>query len=114
MKALKPQLKPHIGCLTCGGGEMREKPKEILASMHTRIYSGFGGWTIVADGKMVWSPPHDKEWDEFPTLMTFENMARKAPKRDWRAVLDLPLRSAEYQRQGRNRWVLVKSGMGFA
>ncbi len=115
MNALKAKVSEiHYGCSNCGGGEMRRKPKEILASMHTRIYNGFGGWMITAGEKCVYSPPCDLEYEDYPTLMKFENMARKEPTKDWRAILTLPLREAEYQRQGRNRWVLIKTGRGFA
>ena len=89
-----------------------------LASMRTRIYGGFGGWIITAKirekSSYTYVPPADKEWREYPTLMKFELMARKHPGWDWRAELDLPLRSAVYQRQGKNKWVLVESGQGFA
>jgi hypothetical protein len=114
MKKLKPEMKPHIGCLCCGGAEMKIGEKEITASMKTRIYGGFGGWTITRNNECVFQPDCNGEWKSFPTLMKFENMARRSPKADWRAVLFLPLREAEYQRQGKNRWVLVRTGMGFA
>ena len=110
----KPELKPHIGCLNCGCGEMRRGEKEITARMNTRIYNGFGGWSILRDGELVYEGDPNGEWESFPTLMKFELMARKAPEADWRASCYLPLRGAVYQRQGRNRWVLVKTGMGFA
>lgn len=114
MTKLKPELNPHIGCLNCGGGEMRRGKDEITATMRTRIYGGFGGWCIRADGEAVYWPPGDIGWKKYPTLMKFELLARKSPRKDWRAILNLPLRYMEYQRQGRNRWVLVKSGLGFA
>ena len=114
-KKEEPCLKPHIGCLNCGAGEMRgSRHDKITASMRTRIYNGFGGWSILRDGDVVYMGPHDGEWEDFPTLMTFENRARKDPDHDWRAICDLPLRSATYQRQGNNEWVLIDSGMGFA
>ncbi|MFH1603472.1 MAG: hypothetical protein ABIH03_06160 [Pseudomonadota bacterium] len=114
---LPPHVDPHIGCMNCGGGEMMlasADPKVIKASMHTRIYNGFGGWRISKDDKTVFMGDPQGEWEDFPTLMKFENMARKEPDSDWRAGCHLPLRSAEYQRQGHNLWVLVESGMGFA
>ena len=112
---LPPCHEPHIGCLNCGGGEMRGNAKtEITATTRTRIYGGFGSWCIKRDDEIVYSPPSEGEWTDYPTLMKFENMARKDPDHDWRAQCDLPLRDATYQRQGRNRWVLVASGMGFA
>jgi hypothetical protein len=113
VKKLKPVLKPPIGCLDCGCREMRGGKKEITTPMSTRIYNGFGGWSIWRNEKHIFSGDPQGKWESFPTLMKFELMARKRGG-DWRAKLDLPLRDAEYQRQGKNRWVLVKSGLGFA
>ena len=113
-KKLKPCTKPFIGCLNCGGGEMRKENAIIKASMNTRIYNGFGGWTILKDNKVVYMGPTDAEWEDYPTLMKFENMARKDPDHDWRLILDAPLRGREYQRQGHNNWVLIRSDEGFA
>lgn len=106
--------KPYIGCLNCGGGEMTKTINGITASMYTRIYNGFGGWTITRDGKMIYQGPADFDFHEYPTLMKFENMARKDPDHDWRAECFLPLRGATYQRQGVNSWVLIESNQGFA
>ena len=114
MRKLKPCLKPYIGCLNCGGEEMKRVPGEIRAEMFTRIHGGFGGWKIKAASKVVYDPPPDLDWEEYPTLRKFELKARREPNRDWRAIYDGAMRSAEYQRQGYNRWVLVKSGKGFA
>ena len=113
MKKYKPELKPHIGCLNCGCGEMKRSKKEITASLKTRIYNGFGGWSIYKGGELIYQGDSNAEWESFPTLMKFELMARKSPG-DWRANCFLPLREAYYQRQGRNRWVLIKTGIGFA
>lgn len=90
----------------CGG--------DVVASMHTKIYDGFGGWYISKDSECVFQPDPNTPWGQSPTLMRFENMARKDPDHDWRAHLLLPLREAVYQRQGKNKWVLVKVGQGFA
>lgn len=92
---------------------MKRKKTEILASLKTKIYNGFGGWRIKKDNKVFYEGNPRGEWESFPTLMKFELAARKSPG-DWKAHVDLPLRSACYQRQGKNRWVLIESGMGFA
>jgi hypothetical protein len=110
-----PHIKPSIGCWTCGCSEMRQPTNDkILARMNTKIYGGFGWWTILMDGDVIYQPPPDGEWKDFPTLMRFENMARKDPDHDWRAECFLPLRGATYQRQGKNEWVLIDSNQGFA
>lgn len=111
---LPPHTDPYIGCLTCGAGEMRGTKEKIIASLRTKIYQGYGGWHITRDGKTVYSGDPDVEWKSYPSLMTFENMARKNPDHDWRAECFLALREATYQRQGKNEWVLVSSGDGFA
>jgi len=104
----------HIGCLNCGGGEMLRQGDEIIAKLNTVIYGGFGGWCIKADSEYIYYPNEELPWDEYPVLQDFETLARKEPHRDWRAILTLPLREAEYQRQGENRWVLIRTSEGFA
>ena len=113
-KKQKPHTKPHIGCLNCGGGEMRGTKDKITISMKTRMYNYFGGWHIEKDGETVYRGVAYLDFEEYPTLMKFENMARKDPNRDWRAVLYLPLSGSTYQRQGKNEWVLIDSNLGFA
>lgn len=46
--------------------------------------------------------------------MDLELIARKKPKKDWRVELISAFESLIYQRQGRNKWVLVEVGMGYA
>ena len=48
------------------------------------------------------------------TAMYLERIARKKPKRDWRVELISAFKSLTYQRQGRNKWVLVEIGKGYA
>lgn len=114
MEKVRAHTNPHIGCLNCGGGEMRGTKEKITANMRTRIYNSFGGWTITKNDELVYMGPQDLEFNEYPTLMKFENMARKDPDNDWRAECFLPLRGATYQRQGKNEWVLIDSNQGFA
>lgn len=99
--------KIHQGCLNC-------PPVLSKAKMYTRIAVGFGFAGIKKDSKVIFSEDPQQDWKDIPTLMKFENMARKDPNHDWRLILDAPLRSREYQRHGKNQWVLVKSGQGFA
>ena len=84
-----PHLKPHLGCMNCGGGEMRREKDIITVPMNTRIYGGFGGWCIKKGDEYIYCPG-EMEWDGYQTLMTFENMARKEPDHDWRAVFTSP------------------------
>jgi hypothetical protein len=52
-------------------------------------------------------------WDEAQELSAFEEIAKKVPDHDWRHHLDLPLRSAVYQRHDDGKWVLIERGEGF-
>jgi len=108
MEKLKPVPKKEIyhGCLNCGGTSSNLK-------MNTKIIAGFGIAQITRNGKTIYLEEPNIEWKDAPTLLKFELMARKKAG-DWRYILNLPLRDAEYQRQGKNKWILVKSGMGFA
>lgn len=51
---------------------------------------------------------------EVKTARDLELIARRKPKKDWRVELISAFESLTYQRQGRNKWVLVKIGKGFA
>ena len=93
---------------------MLRQGDEIIAKLDTVIYGGFGGWCIKADGEYIYYPNEELPWDDCPKLKVFEDMAKKETDRDWRAILLLPLREAEYKRQGENRWVLIRTGEGFA
>ena len=111
---LPPCTEPHIGCLNCGGGEMRRAGKRIIASMKTRLYGP--ECVIRRDGSLWFCPAYGDgvEWTDNRTLMFIELQARKEPNHDWRFAFRGPLRDATYQRQGRNEWVLVESGDGYA
>ena len=77
--------------------------------MHTRLAVGFGVVCVTRDGTKIWSGD-----DEKATLMRFENLARKAPDHDWRILFVSAMSDRTYQRQGKNCWVLVEKGQGFA
>ena len=107
-RSLLPPIKGGIsGCLLCG------YTRDLLP-MKTKLYYGFGGWTITKDGELFFMEDSNKEFDEAKTLSYIERKARLEPECDWRAHLDLPLRSAVYQRHGKSKWVLVERGQGFA
>ncbi len=99
--------KVHQGCINC-------PPVLRKAKMDTKIAVGFGFAGVKRDGDIIFMADTIAEWKDIPTLMKFENMARKDPDHDWRLVLDAPLRSREYQRHSKNEWILVASGEGFA
>jgi len=115
-RKLVPCRKPYIGCANCGCAEMRREGKNgpFLCSLGTQMYHSFGGWTIYRNNKVYYRAREGAESPkEVRTLRYFENRARKDPAR-WKAEYDGALRDATYQRAGRNRWVLIHSGPGFA
>ena len=97
----------HIGCLNCSTTQW---PK---VSMLRKIW---GEGTIIKNNKTVYDArmENDVSWENAPTLMKFENMARKDPDADWRYEHISALHEEEYQRQGKNNWVMIRSGMGYA
>ncbi|MBN2744502.1 MAG: hypothetical protein JXR39_11475 [Marinilabiliaceae bacterium] len=103
-----PAIKGGVaGCLNCGYTD------DILP-LDTKLYSSFGGWMISKNGIQFFREKANVEYDNSKPLSAIELIAKEEPQSDWRAHLDLPLRSATYQRQGDNNWILVERGEGFA
>jgi hypothetical protein len=93
-------------CLNC-------PPIPAVLDMRRRIAVGFGFAALTCDGKAVWvEQGHD--YQKCLSVRQAENKARKAPRHDWRIILDGPLHGETYQRQERNCWVLVEKNEGFA
>ena len=107
MKKLKPIKGGMAGCMNCGY-------TESILPMRTRLYHGFGGWLITRNGELYFLEDTGKEFKESKTLSFIERQAKLEPDADWRAKLNLPLRDATYQRQGKSKWVLIRRGQGFA
>jgi hypothetical protein len=95
----------HQGCLSC-------PPVLPIAELDTPVCVGFGLAQITKDDEVIYQDMSIAE--EVPTLQEFEDTAQRDPDHDWRLLLEAPLRSREYQRQGFEKWVLIDSGMGFA
>lgn len=104
MKKLPAVKNPGFrsGCLNCG-------PQPTTLSMKAVMSTGFGMVRVSCGKKTIWQGE-----DEKITAMRFENMARKFTSKDWRIFFLGPMSEAEYQRQGRNKWVLIRKGLGFA
>lgn len=116
MKKLKPLENKwenvSKGCLNCGASS-------IKAPMNMRLYQSFGGHHVTKDGKDFFMPQQETvsnpvKWEEWKTLQYVENRARKYPRSDFRLIAEMPLYRKEWQRQGKNNWVMIKSGNGFA
>lgn len=105
-KKQKPLNGRVVGCGTCGY-------KEGVAGLGMRIAVGFGDAQLKKNGVIVWNEGNE-EWEDCMTVAQAEELAKKDPDNDWRIWLYAPLSEIEYQRQGENEWVLIKTGMGFA
>lgn len=105
---LLPPIKGGVaGCMNCGYTDSK-------LPMRTRLYYGFGGWTITKNGETYFSEDILTPYEKIKTLSYIERRAKLEPDADWRAVLYLPLRYAVYQRHGDSKWMLVETGNGFA
>ena len=90
-------------------------PIEGIAPMDTLIAVGFGQAIVTKNDKVIYSEPtNEKSWKDHKTLGEIEKEAQKDPDNDYRLILNAPLRDREYQRQGKEKWVLIHSGEGFA
>ena len=93
-------------CLNC-------PPIAPTLDMRRRIAVGFGFAALTRDGDAVWVE-EGQDYGDCLSVRQAENRARKDPRRDWRIVLHGPMHGETYQRQGRDRWVLVEKNEGFA
>ena len=105
MKPLGKDDKVHIGCLNCSTATRK-------INMRCKIWGEHD--EIIKDGKRIYFSRGDEAYEKAPTLMKFELMARKEPDADWQYFHLTALYDELYQRQGKNHWPLVKSGMGYA
>ena len=125
----------HLGCLTCS-----PVPENAhLCRLDRMLAVGFGAVTVTKNGTCLYD---EQEWMhrqgyrdplgmtddeleaaletcgedlvEYPTLATYEALAAADPDHDWRVCFVAPLHEEEYQRQGPEAWVLIRSGEGFA
>ena len=103
-KKLPAMQSTILGCLCCGH-------TPALLPLETVLYQEFGGWTITRNGKIYYCAEQD---EKAKTLADIEKIAAKDSNNDWRADVLLPLREASYQRQDDKKWVLVRTGLGFA
>ena len=125
----------QIGCLTCS-----PVPANVpLCRLDRLLAVGFGDVTVTKDGvclysELEWMQTHDRldplgmsdaQLEEalathgedlipYPTLADFEAQAAADPDHDWRVRFWGMLHEEEYQRQGPEAWVLVRSAEGFA
>ena len=95
-----------VGCVNCG-----YKPE--VASMDMVIAAGFGDAYLKKNGEIVWEE-ENKELHDCIRVRDAEEMAAKDPDNDWRFEIIGPLSEVEYQRHDKGKWVLIRTGQGFA
>lgn len=103
---MKPCFEPHISTADYKDSEMRYQKNKIVCSLKTRMVYG---WRVMKDGRVMYMGRDDVDWDDTPTLRHMEVFASRKPYHDYRAILRLPERTAEYQRQDKGKWILVNS-----
>ena len=96
----------NVGCLNCSSVTKILKMSKVLAV-------GFGDVSVSRDGEVLYSEQGVKN-DEYATTQNAEDMALEDPDHYWRILFYAPLHEEEYQRQGNEKWVLIRSGLGFA
>lgn len=88
-------------------------PADILP-LDTKIYNGFGGWSILKNGSLFFIENKDKDWDDFKDLAYIETLIGNDEENEYTAKYYAPLRDALYQRHTKDYWVLIEQGLGFA
>lgn len=86
---------------------------ERVAKMDMIIAVGFGLAQVWKGKELIYDEAYSDE-GPWHNLLYFEEMAAKDPDYDWRIILHAPLRGSEYQRHGKEKWVLIGSNEGFA
>lgn len=109
MKHETPLTEPaSSGCSHC-------PDKPVVAPMDSLLAVGFGSCTVTKNGDVVYDEQRwDVEKEDYPTLGRYELLAQSEPDADWRMEKYAPLYEVEYQRQGKENWVLIRKGLGFA
>lgn len=86
----------------------------VVADLNTVISVGFGDAIVTKDGEIVYDERDYDDYDEMWNIRRAEEEAAKDPDHDWRVVMYAPIHGVTYQRQGKDKWALVKKNMGFA
>jgi len=103
------------GCGNCGN-------TESILSLDTYLYQGFGGYHVTVNGELIYKaemmPEDATDFSYCKQLADIEKEIQEYEEKckdfDIRCHVDLPLRSAVWQRQGIDKWVLIEKGNGFA
>lgn len=95
-------IDPIVHCLNC-------PPRPQTIPLDALVHPGFGGASVHAEDE----PDLGQAMYENATVQDVEDFAC-GEEHDWRMTINAPLYDAEYQRQGKGVWVLVRRGEGFA
>jgi len=89
--------------------------KPVLLNLHAELSVGFGECEVTRDGVIIWSHT-DACFHACPIwkVKEAEKVAAKDPGKDWRIHFEETRWSGTYQRQGKNKWVLIRKGGGFS
>lgn len=82
--------------------------------LKTKLYHGFGGWTITKNVQTFFIDKRDVEWDEYKDIQHVEELIGDDDQNEYIADLYLPLRGSTYQRHSKNNWILINKNEGFA
>lgn len=105
------EKKPPVKGGFCGDGWFSYTQGE--ASMDTKVQALEA--KILKNGKVFYKNNNNEdEWWDYKGLSEFEEIAANDPDNDWRYTFSYPLRSGVYQRQGKEKWVLIERGIGYA
>ncbi|KQC02080.1 hypothetical protein [Pedobacter sp. Hv1] len=104
---LTPIKSTHLGCACCPGNNQ-------ILSYETRLYYGFGGYLVLKNGNIYYQASSGDEFFGSKTLLDIEKEVCSDHENDYRIILSLPLRGAEWQRNLDGNWYLISENSGFA
>ena len=104
---LQPIKSKHSGCLCCPNNNQ-------VLSYETRLYQGFGGYTVTKNGNIYYEAKQSDEFYGAKTLLDIEKEVSNDHGSDYRVILFLPLRGGEWQRHLDGNWYLISENEGFA
>lgn len=88
--------------------------KKVILPLEHLLGVGFGECYATKNNKRIWQ--EDTNSVDFckDTLQVIEDMAVKEPNENWEYYENAPLYDVLYRRQKNGKWILVRSGRGFA
>lgn len=85
-----------------------------MLDIETKMYTGFGGWTVYRNGEILYYQQQHEEFDDAKSISDIETMIGDDDENEYTACFLGPLSDAIYQRHSKNHWMLVEQGDGFA